>query len=616
MTPHPQRADALPSAGEPAEPLELTPDQIAVEPGFDQGQWAEYRAEERGAGGRQVLGWSLAVLAALWLGLHRLVGRPNACRTTAHLARSRAMGRGRGRPARASWPRLAHVRAHPAQGSRALHPVGDRNARREPIARGVARGAVATNQRQPNRADDDFEASDAARRRCDRQARRDHARVRQQQREAASPRRSARSRRRSRAQRHRACCSRICRGPSRRPGSWPSSYARWAANRPARRAQFQQQVGELADRAREADQSIADATDRLAARLAEIESAGALLRRSVNEAQDGLSGSLDALLERTSATLTEIRTGIDVQSSAVAALVEQATASIGKVGADSAEALASNLGLANSSLDSMANRVAEQERASQRMIAEIDRGLAMIDQRFTELASNGDERANHFLTSLTRARTELDTLAAQANSQDDAIGSLADRTATLRENIDRLTAEIREGVGIAIGEAQGSADRLAEAASTLKPEMGWIRDAAVEAGERLSTGGSADRRAAGPVRGAARERRRRRRRRSIEAGRACLDAGAGRARGEQPQRRDRPIAGCRAGPGQGSRLPRRRARARSDREGHPGDRRQAVRRRPARRWRRSSARTSRNGCARSRPSPHARWIRPGPPRIA
>ena len=62
------------------------------------------------------------------------------------------------------------------------------------------------------------------------------------------------------------------------------------------------------------------------------------------------------------------------------------------------------------------------------MIAEIDRGLALIDERFTELAANGDERANRFLESLTRARAELDTLAAQAGTQDDAIGSLAERT--------------------------------------------------------------------------------------------------------------------------------------------------------------------------------------------
>jgi hypothetical protein len=63
------------------------------------------------------------------------------------------------------------------------------------------------------------------------------------------------------------------------------------------------------------------------------------------------------------------------------------------------------------------------------MIAEIDRGLTMIDQRFTELAAQGDERANHFLVSLTRARGELDALGALASSQDDAIGTLAERTA-------------------------------------------------------------------------------------------------------------------------------------------------------------------------------------------
>ena len=62
------------------------------------------------------------------------------------------------------------------------------------------------------------------------------------------------------------------------------------------------------------------------------------------------------------------------------------------------------------------------------MIAEIDRGLALIDERFAELAANGDVRANHFLNSLTRARSELDALATEANTQDDALGSLAERT--------------------------------------------------------------------------------------------------------------------------------------------------------------------------------------------
>jgi predicted nucleic acid-binding Zn-ribbon protein len=77
-------------------------------------------------------------------------------------------------------------------------------------------------------------------------------------------------------------------------------------------------------------------------------------------------------------------------------------------------------------------------------------------------------------------------MAAQASTQDQAIGAVAERTAALRESIDRLTDEIRDSVGTAIGEAHGGADRLNAAAAALRPEIGWVRDAAVEAGDRLS----------------------------------------------------------------------------------------------------------------------------------
>jgi len=67
MTPHPQRTAHLPPPSDAAEPLEPRNDDFSVEPVFDQGQWLEQTAEERGTGGRAVLGSALAVLAALWL---------------------------------------------------------------------------------------------------------------------------------------------------------------------------------------------------------------------------------------------------------------------------------------------------------------------------------------------------------------------------------------------------------------------------------------------------------------------------------------------------------------------------------------------------------------------
>src|SRR5438309_2708193 len=67
MTPTPKRAESLPPAIEAAEPLELTSEDALTEPSFDSDQWAHQAAEERGTGGRQVLGIALAILAALWL---------------------------------------------------------------------------------------------------------------------------------------------------------------------------------------------------------------------------------------------------------------------------------------------------------------------------------------------------------------------------------------------------------------------------------------------------------------------------------------------------------------------------------------------------------------------
>src|SRR5690242_4489988 len=68
MNPFANRAEPyVPQNTDDTEPLELTNDVAPVEPTFDEGQWAEGRAEQQGAGGRQVLGATLVVLAAAWL---------------------------------------------------------------------------------------------------------------------------------------------------------------------------------------------------------------------------------------------------------------------------------------------------------------------------------------------------------------------------------------------------------------------------------------------------------------------------------------------------------------------------------------------------------------------
>ncbi|NUQ18735.1 MAG: hypothetical protein HOP95_09845 [Sphingomonas sp.] len=483
MTPTPKRAEPLPPATDAAEPLELTSADMAPASGSDEEQWlqpTESPAHEPGAGGRQVLGWALALLAALWIGYSAWsAGRTLVAQWLAIAAGPLALlglgwlifGRTRRREAERFTRSVIAMRGE-AQSLEALlevlsQRITDSRTELTMMTQHLmqlgdeATGKLGGITQQFDTSSERLRRHGEALDRAAESARNDIGVLLEDLPRAED----------------------MTRGLSEQLRSIGSESAEKAVV-------FARQVGELADRTRDADQLISEATDRLAARLAEIDIAGTTAATRVGEAQASFRGTLDGLLERTSTTLEEIRAGIDVQSAAVAALVAQASAGIGKAGAEASESLAANVDHANSALESLSQRVAEQDRSSQRMIAEIDRGLAMIDERFAELASHGDERANRFLESLTRARTELDTLAAQAGSQDMAIGSIAERTAALHQSIDRLADEIRDSLGAAIGEAQGGADRLVEAAAAVRPDIGWIRDAALETEQRLSATGA------------------------------------------------------------------------------------------------------------------------------
>ena len=489
MNPTPQRANPLLRQEDTSEPLELGVEDIAIEPTFDEQQWTESRAEERGAGGRAVLGTALAIIAALWLAFtawsagRALVGQPL---TSPAIAQWIAVAAGPlallglvwlmfGRTRRKEAERFTRSVVAMRHESRSLEALLEVLSQRISDSRSEL---TMISQHLMQLGDDATQKLGGITREFDTSSERLASHGQALDRAAETARNDI---------------AVLLEDLPRAEGSARAlaEQLRAAGRETATRTEaLGEQVERIASRTQEADRIVADATDRLAEKLAQIDAAGSSAANRVAEADASFSTALETLLERTTATLSEIRTGIDVQATAVAALVDQASAGIGKAGVESAAALGGHIDQANSALEGLSSRVAEQERASQRMIAEVERGLALIDERFAQLAANGDERANHFLGSLTRARTELDALAALSASQDGAIGAIADRTAGLRESIDRLSGEIRDGLGGAIGEVVGSADRLSQTAAAAKPEIGWIRDAAVEASERIALTGT------------------------------------------------------------------------------------------------------------------------------
>src|SRR3982751_6166975 len=302
MNPFARRAEPLPPAMEAAEPLELTEELTPVAPAFDREQWAESQAEERGAGGRQVLGTTLAILAALWLAFGAwpagppLGGQPLSSPAFAQWVAVAAgplallglvwlmFGRTRRKEAERftrsviamrtesqSLEALLEVLSQRIHDSRSeltmisqhLMQLGDETTGK---LGGITREFDSSSERLKRHGEALDRAAEAARTDIgvllD-----DLPRAEQSARELAEQLRSV------------------------------------GAESGEKTAALGQQVSELAERAREADQVVAEAADHLAARLAEIDRSGANAAASLGEAQTGLSSALDALLERTSATL-------------------------------------------------------------------------------------------------------------------------------------------------------------------------------------------------------------------------------------------------------------------------------------------------------------------------
>ncbi|QDP20318.1 hypothetical protein [Sphingomonas xanthus] len=253
---------------------------------------------------------------------------------------------------------------------------------------------------------------------------------------------------------------------------------------------FELQVESLAERTREADEVVRQASERLLADLTRIDEAGANTSQRLADTGSEAGSAIDALMARTAEALAEIRRGIDTQAAAVTALVSQSQAGIARAGIDAAEQLGDRLNGADQALDGLTTRIAEQERASQRLLADLYTGLAALDERFLDLARSGDERATHVHANLSRLRTELEALAATTATQDGALGSLADRTEMLRSGLDRLASALQTEMAQSMGEVESAAIRMSSLTETTRPNVEAMRDAAAEAADRIESGAS------------------------------------------------------------------------------------------------------------------------------
>lgn len=486
MTAQPQYAERDPVRSDPSNPGA----EYSAEPAeakFDEAAWVENSEEHRGAGGRAVLGWALAVLAGLWLAYTAWsAGRVLATEPLSS-------------PALAQWVAIA---TGPLALLGLVWLMFGRTRRKE--AEHFTRSVVA--MRTEARALEDVLAA------LSRQIDHNHAALGQMAGDlmglgdetatrlaGVTANLSARS---HELVEHGAALDRAAENARSDIGVLLADLPQ-AEERTLRMAEtlraagqtsleqasaFEASVEALSARTTEADGTIHEAATRLVQHLTQVESAGAAAAARVREAGDVTNAGIDALLNRAAESLSEIRGGIDAQAATVAALLDQAQAGLGRAGIEASQALGQRLDSAGSSLDNLTARIAEQERASQRLVSDLELGLTSLDDRFARLAEQGDERAGRISGMVARLRGDLEALGGETGAQDQAILALADRTAALRDGVAALSLAVAQELGGAFGDAETGAARLLETSEQARPSIEWMHHAATETSERLIAG--------------------------------------------------------------------------------------------------------------------------------
>ncbi|MDQ3075183.1 MAG: hypothetical protein M3Q88_06200, partial [Pseudomonadota bacterium] len=454
---------------------------------FDDVAWQERRDEQRGAGGRQVLGWTLALLAALWLGY------------TAWSAGRALAAAPLGSPAFAQWVAIA---AGPLALLGLTWLIFGRTRRKE--AEHFTRSVIA--MRTEARALEDVLAA------LSRQIDHNHTALGNMAgslmglgdetatRIAAVT--AELGKRSTELAAHSASFDRATDNARTDIGVMMSDLpqAEQQALRMAealraagahsieQAAAFESAVEALARQTNHSDTTIQDAASRLVQHLTQVESAGAAAALRVHEAGEVTNAGIDALLIRAADSLSEIRTGIDASAASVSALLDQAQAGLGRAGIDASQALSQRLTSAGASLDGLTSRIAEQERASQRLVADLDHGLQALDDRFARLAEQGDERAGRLSSHVGRLRADIELLGGDTGAQDQALLALGDRTAALRDGVTALSLAVAQELGGAFGEAEAGASRLLAATDQARPSIEWMQGAANDTAQQFIVG--------------------------------------------------------------------------------------------------------------------------------
>ncbi len=211
------------------------------------------------------------------------------------------------------------------------------------------------------------------------------------------------------------------------------------------------QIVALAERGRDADAMASGAARRLAAHIVRMEATSQTAGAHLESVTDGMSGAVDALLNRTAEAVDDARKGISAQGEAMLAMVGANQAALDSAARDSAEALAKRIASVEDAIERVAIRLDLQRSAGDRIVDDLHTGLGEVEARIELLHRHGTERTQDLAASISALGGSADAMTEALRAGDEMAHRTISTTETLLVALDAAAREIDETMPEALG---------------------------------------------------------------------------------------------------------------------------------------------------------------------
>ena len=230
-------------------------------------------------------------------------------------------------------------------------------------------------------------------------------------------------------------------------------------------AALEGQLAALSAKSREADEVVGSSAQRLGAQIARLESGAGAAAERMDQAATQMNAAVDGAMTRASNSIDQTRSTLEAQGQTMLAMVEQSRSAFEGAGTEAARQIAERLDEVGERIESLAQRLGEQDTASQALVSRLSGLLGSLDEQLTQIAQTSDSHGERLGSSLSLLREAAGQLHGELTQGDGLAGELLGRSRQMSEAASALAAQMRGDVAAALVEVSSQAERTAASLS-------------------------------------------------------------------------------------------------------------------------------------------------------